>query len=345
VSAGRTRGHGRGVSTEWVLFGMLVALWAVLAWRAPQFREPQGLLSMTREFAEAGIVALPMTFIIITGGIDLSVGAILALSAVSLGLFWQAGVPIGLATLLAVAVGGVAGAANGGLIVGLRIPPLIATLGTMAAFRGIAMGASDGKAVSDFPPQLGMLGDGHYALPFGLDLPSQLVWLLLLAAASAVFLGRTRYGRYLYAIGMKETSAVYAAVPVAGMKILIYTLAGLLAGFAGAVATSHYQTAKADLGMGLELDAITACVLGGVSIYGGRGSILGTLFGLWIVGSLRRGLVYVGMDAQSVSIVIGSVLVLAVFGHQVLAPWVGNLLAKRHTAGAQTPRVEGEGSS
>lgn len=309
-----------GGSAEPLLAGLLLAVWAILAAIAPQFREPQGLLSMTREFAEAGLVALPMTFVIITGGIDLSVGSILGLSAISLGMLHQAGVPIGLATLGAVTVGGLAGLANGGLIVGLRIPPLIVTLGTMAAFRGIAMGISNGQSVSDFPPGFAMLGDGHYPLPFGLAMPSQLVWLLLLAAVAWVFLARTRYGRYTYAIGMREGAAQYAGLPVAGTKLWIYTLSGLLAGFAGAVATSHYQTAKPDLGMGLELDAITACVLGGVSIYGGSGGIVGTMLGLWIVGSLRRGLVYAGMDAQSVSIVVGAVLILAVCARQLIAP-------------------------
>jgi rhamnose transport system permease protein len=346
MSAAKPRRAAPRIGTaEWVLAGLLAVLWAVFACSAPQFRDPQNLLSMTREFAEPGIVALMMTFVIITGGIDLSVGSVLALSAVSLGLFWQHGVPIGLASLLAVGVGALAGCANGALVVWLRIPPLIATLGTMAAYRGIAMGLTKGQSISNFPQSFQMLGGGKYPLPFGLEMPGQLVWLLLLALAAGVFLGRTRYGRYLYAIGMRESSAVYGAVPVGGMKLLVYALTGAASGLAGAVAASHYGTAKPDLGMGCEMDAIAACVLGGVAIVGGRGSITGTLLGLWIVGSLRRGLVYLGMDAQSLSIVIGIVLVLAVFGHQVLAPWWGNLLHQRRTARPQAARAEGEGSS
>lgn len=344
MSAAKGARRPRRLGTaELVLAGLLAAVWIIFIATTTQFRDPQGLLSMTREFAEPGIVALAMTFVIITGGIDLSVGSILALSSVTLGILWERGVPIGAATALAVLAGALAGCANGGLVVGLRIPPLIATLGTMAAYRGIAMGLTNGKAVSSFPPSFQMLGGGFYPLPGGLQVPSQLVWLLLLALAAGVFLGRTRYGRYLYAIGMRETSAEYAAVPVGGMKLLVYTLSGAAAGFAGAVAASHYQTAKPDLGMGLELDAIAACVLGGVAIVGGRGSIIGTLLGLWIVGSLRRGLVYVGMDAQSLSIVIGVILALAVFGHQVMAPWWGNLLHQRRTAEPSAARAEGEG--
>lgn len=222
------------------------------------------------------------------------------------------------------------------------MPPLIATLGTMAAYRGIAMGLTSGKAVSGFPQAFDMLGDGWYTVGRYL-IPSQLVWLLLLALLAGVFLARTRYGRFLYAIGMRESSAEYAAVPVAGMKLLVYALAGTAAGLAGGVAASHYHTAKPDLGMGLELDAITACVLGGVAIVGGRGSIVGAVLGLWIVGALRRGLAFVGLDQQSLSIIIGAILALAVFGHQVLAPWWGNLLHQRRTAEPRTARAEGEG--
>ena len=314
----------RGVSPEPVLVGVLALVWVLFSIKSPVFRTPQNYLDIATLIAEPGLVALAMTLIIITGGIDLSVGSIVALSAVTLGLAWQSQLfSIWSAVAAGVLVGVLSGTLNGGLIVFFRIPPLIVTLATMAILRGIAMGTSHGLAVSQYDPAFYTLGQGCYSIA-GLKVPFQAVVLAGAAVVSFVFLSRTRWGRYLYAIGMNETASRYAALPVDRVKLCVYALSGLMSGLASAVFVSRVATAKADAGLYMELDAITACVLGGVSIYGGRGSIPGTLLGLLIVGSLRRGLDLSRVVASTQSIYIGAVLILAVFAHQVLVPALQN---------------------
>jgi len=317
---------------EPVLAAILVLLWVGFAIAIPKFREGQNYLEMTKYLVEIGIVGLAMTYVIITGGIDLSVGSVVGLSAVCLGLSWQdLGIGIWAAVLVAVVAGAAAGLLNGGLVVALRIPPLIATLGTMAALRGVALGITHGRSVTGFPQRFEALGRGFYSIA-GLEIPAQFALLLLLAILSGVLLARTRFGRYVYAIGLNEPGARYAGLPVDMSKLLIYSACGAAAGLAGAIAVSRFQTAKPDLGISFELDVITACVVGGVSIYGGRGTILGTMLGLFFVGSLRRGLTFLDVKGEVQDIVVGAVLVLAVFVHQVLVPALLNLLEQRRTA-------------
>ena len=327
-----TTRYRRAPSPEPVLAAILVLLWVGFAIAIPNFRDPQNYLDLTKYLVEIGIVGLAMTYVIITGGIDLSVGSVVGLSAVCLGLSWQElSLSVWAAVLVAILAGAAAGLANGGFIVGLRIPPLIATLGTMAALRGVALGVTQGRSVAGFPEGFAALGRGFYSVA-GLDIPAQFALLLLLAVLAGVVLARTRFGRYVYAIGLNEPGARYAALPVDMSKLLIYTACGAAAGLAGAIATSRFQTAKPDLGISFELDVITACVVGGVSIYGGRGTILGTMLGLFFVGSLRRGLTFLEVKGEVQDIVVGAVLVLAVFVHQVLVPAVMNLLEQRRTA-------------
>ncbi len=330
--------YARPPKPEPVLAVLLLAVWVTFAILRKEFRGVDNYFSMTSVFAEVGIVSLAMTLIIITGGIDLSVGSIVALSSVVLGLAWQRlGLGIWAAVGLAVVVGGLAGLLNGLLVVGVRIPPLIATLGTMAAYRGLAMGITGGESVKGFPHQFLMLGAGRYDLPGGVEMPGQLPLLILLAVAAAILLGRTRWGRYLYAIGLNESGARYAAVPVDGMKLFAYTLSGVLCGLAGAILTSRVSTAKPDLAQYFELDVITACVLGGVSIAGGRGTVLGSILGLFILGSIRRGLLFVGVGEEEQTLAIGLLLIAAVFGHQVLVPWIGNLVARKRELKEDSP--------
>lgn len=332
----RTR-YRKPPSPEPVLAAIVIALCASFAIFIPNYRDPQNYLDLTKYLVEIGIVGLVMTYVIITGGIDLSVGSVLALSAVCLGLAWQGlGISIWAAAVLAVLTGTLAGLLNGGLIVGLHIPPLIATLGTMAALRGVALGVTRGRSTAGFPETFEALGRGFYAVG-GLQVPAQFVLLLVLAVFAGVVLGRTRFGRYVYAIGLSEPGARYAGLPVDLSKLLIYTACGTAAGLAGAIAASRFQTAKPDLGISFELDVITACVVGGVSIYGGRGTILGTMLGLFFVGIVRRGLTFRDVKGEVQDIVVGAVLILAVFVHQVLVPALLNLLEQRRTAEEGTP--------
>jgi len=323
----------RPAAPELVLAVLLVLVLALMSRASESFSRPQNLLDMTRHFAEPGLIALAMTMVIITGGIDLSVGSTVALSAVCLGHAsdeWSLGVWA--AVGVAIAAGCICGLFNGAMVAFFRVPPLIVTLATLAVYRGLALGISRGEPAGDFDKSFQMLGKGYYPLPWGLEMPGQLLLLIILAVVAGVFLARTRYGRYLYAIGLNESAARYAGLPVTGMKLLVYTLSGTLAGLAASVYVSRMWSATENAGKGLELEVIAACVLGGVSIYGGRGSILGAVLGLAILGSLRWGLeLNSTIEAESIDILLGLALILAVFAHQVLAPALQKALPGRRS--------------
>ena len=214
---------------------------------------------------EVALVALPMTFIIITGGIDLSVGSIMGLTAILLGVFWQnVGLPLPAAIALALVASAAAGFFNGLLITRLRVPPLIMTLATLALYRGLAEGISQARSVRGYPEWFFVLGQGEV-----LGVPTQL-WILAIAIVIFwVVLARTTFGRSLYAIGYNETAARYSAIRVDRIKLIIYTLSGLMSGLAGWIFVSRVSTTRSDMGTGLELDVIAAVVLGGTSIFGG----------------------------------------------------------------------------
>jgi rhamnose transport system permease protein len=203
-------------------------------------------------------MAVPMTYIIITGGIDLSVGSILAFSSIVLGFSWQSlGLPLPLAICAGLAAGTLAGWLNGLIMVGLRVPPLIVTLATLAIFRGLSCGISESRSVHGFPEWFGFFGSGEI---FGL--PVQLYLLAVVAIISGVALARTPFGRTLYAIGNNETAARFSGLNVRRAKLIAYTLSGFMAGLAGLVFTSRVTTTRADAATGIELDVIAAVVFG-----------------------------------------------------------------------------------
>ncbi|MFO1048600.1 MAG: ABC transporter permease [Geminicoccaceae bacterium] len=256
---------------EAVLAAILATAPWSLAFTSEQFLTVDNLLNQGRLACEVGLVALPMTLIIVTGGIDLSVGSILGLCAIMLGVLWKnLGLPLELAILLTLAIGTAAGLVNGLVITRIGVPPLIATLATLALYRGLAEGISQARSVRGYPDWFFTLGQGEVA-----GVPTQL-WLLLAAIlVFAVLLARTTFGRTLYAIGNNETAARFSGLAVDRTKLTIYGLSGLMAGLAAWIFVSRVSTTRSDMGTGLELDAIAAVVLGGTSIFGGTGSILG----------------------------------------------------------------------
>jgi len=292
---------------ETVLGVLSVIALAVLARQSDRFFTTDNILNQGRLVSELGLVALTMTFVIVTGGIDLSVGSILGLVAILIGVFWKAGLPLPLAVILAVGLGGVAGLVNGLIITRFRVPPLIATLATLALYRGLAEGISQSRSVRGYPEYFYVLGQGEVG-----GMPTQL-WLLLAGmVVAAVILGRTTFGRATYAVGANETAARFSGVAVDRTKLLIYTASGLVAGLSGAILVSRVTTTRSDMGMGLELDAITAVVLGGTSIFGGRGTVAGTVLGLVLIQALRNGLALAGVKGDGTIVVIGLVLILAI---------------------------------
>ena len=293
---------------ETLLAGILVLALIGLGAFNDRFLTPDNLLNQGRLMTEIGLIALPMTFIIITGGIDLSVGAIVGLCAIMLGYSWKTfGFPLPLAILFALGVGALAGFMNGLVITRLKVPPLIMTIATLALYRGIAEGVSQAHSVRGYPDWFYFLGQGSV---FGV--PTQLLVLAALIVVAGVALDRTSFGRTLYAIGANETAARFSALPVDRMKLIIYTLSGLASGLAAFVLVSRVTTTRMDMGMGYELDVIAAVVLGGASIFGGSGTIWGTVIGLAMIQLLKNGLALTGVKGDATIVVIGVALILSV---------------------------------
>jgi len=284
-----------------------------------------GALDRSRYWVTAGLIAVPMTFIIATAGIDLSVGSMVALCGIVAGLLYRdAGWPVAAAACGAVTAGFAAGLFNGGVSSYLRVPPLVVTLATMALFRGIAMGLSKAAPVKDLPSGFQWIGQGD-AFRFGLGgaatayVPFSLFIVLGLVGVGWALLRRTWIGRYTECIGENETAAEFAAIDPRRVKTALYAGCGAVCGLASLFHTALYATAKADTAKGLELEVIACVVVGGTRISGGRASVTGSFLGLLIVGVLRYGLYMAGMKSQYVIIVVGSLLVVMA----VLNEWMG----------------------
>ena len=290
---------------ETILGILLIVAFVVLAFQSDAFFTAGNLLNQGRLMAEVGLVALAMTFVIVTGGIDLSVGSILGLVAILLGVFWHnLGLPLPAAMILGIAVGGIAGLVNGLIITRFGVPPLIATLATLALYRGLAEGISQARSVRGYPDWFFTLGQGEF-----LGVPVQLWIFAGLAVVAAVILGLSTFGRATYAIGSNAVASRFSGLSVDRTLVLIYTASGLIAGLAAVIFVSRVSTTRSDMGTGLELDVITAVVLGGTSIFGGRGTIIGTLLGLVLMQALKNGLALAGVKGDGTIVVIGAVLI------------------------------------
>ncbi len=319
-AVGRAPRRNPVATHEWVLACVLVAALAVLALLTDRFLTVDNLLNQGRLMTEVGLLALPMTFIIITGGIDLSVGSTLGLCAILLGYSWKNfDFPLPAAIAFALVVGTLCGFANGWFITRMRVPPLIMTLSTLALYRGLAEGISQAHSVRGYPDWFFVLGQGQV---FGV--PTQLWFLLLATIVFAVVLSRTVFGRSLYAIGHNETGARFSAIPVGRVKLIAYTASGLMAGLAACVFVSRVSTTRSDMGTGIELDVIAAVVLGGTSILGGTGTIAGTVLGMVLIQLLKDGLALTGVKGDATIVVIGVVLIMSIL--------ITNLARLRRTA-------------
>jgi len=297
-----------GFSREVVLLGVLVALVIVMTLLDPLFLSPTTLLNTSRFFVEVGLMALGMTLIIITGGIDLSVGSNLGLVSVAVGFSYAGGLPLPLAILFGLIVGVAAGFFNSVFITFLDLHPLVVTLGTFALFQGLAYGLSNADAVSDFPAWFAYFGQAYLG-----PVPGQLILFVVVVAVVWVILSRTSFGRYVYAIGNNEEAARFSGVPIRRVKIALYSGTGLLVAMAAVIYTSRVYTARADTGLGLELGVISAVVLGGASIYGGSGTIGGTVLGVLIIATLQNGLILAGVPSTWQLFILGVLLLVAVF--------------------------------
>lgn len=293
---------------ETILALLSVLALVVLASQSDKFFTLDNLLNQGRLMTEVGLIAVIMTFVIITGGIDLSVGSILGLVAILIGVFWKnLGLPLPLAMGLGLMVGTLAGLVNGLIITRFKVPPLIATLGTLALYRGIAEGISEARSVRGYPDWFFVIGQGQL-----LGVPVQLWILGLVTLIAAVVLGLTVWGRSIYAIGYNQTAAHFSGIQVDRIKLAVYASSGFAAALAAVIFVSRVSTTRSDMGTGIELDAITAVVLGGTSIFGGRGTIVGTVLGLVLIQALKNGLSLAGVKSDGTIVLIGAVLILTI---------------------------------
>ena len=301
---------GEWLKKPW--FAPLIALICVYclfsALTPDTFLRPLNLVTMLRQTVIVAIAAVGMSLIIIHGGIDLSVGSTVALTTVVVAKSLQSGHGPAATVAIALSLGALAGALNGGLVVGLRITPFIATLGTMSALRGLAKGLADEQKID--APARGM--DDWMAIVPGERLVPHGVWLALAAGvACAVLLGYTRLGRHAVAVGSNELTARLCGVPVARVRLAIYTLGGLLAGLAGVLEFSTLTVGDPTDSVGLELEAIAAVVIGGGSLSGGQGSVAGTLLGALLLTVIKAGCTHVGMPNWIQEILTGGIIVVA----------------------------------
>jgi len=274
---------------------------------APNFATLTNFFEVTRLSVEVGLLAVAMTPILVTGGIDLSVGSMMGLSAVMFGAAYRDwNLPVAAAVAIAVMTGLAGGALNAALVAALEIPPLIVTLGSLSLFRGLAEGITGGAVnYSGFPPSVLRFGQGYL---WGI-VPAQLTVFAAVTCAYALLLHRSIVGRAWYAIGLSAAGTRYAGVPVARRIGLAYVLSGLVSSIAAVVYVAHLGQARADAGTGYELDAITAVVLGGTSVFGGRGSLWGSLGGLFAIAVLQNGLHLAALPSELTGVAVGALLI------------------------------------
>jgi rhamnose transport system permease protein len=294
---------------EWILVGLILAVILLNSRLSPHFLNALNLSRTSSDFMEIGLMMLPMVFIIITGNIDLSVASNMGMSAAFMGLLHNLGVNIWLAALAGLTLGTLGGALNGYLVARVRLPALVVTLGTYAFFRGIAFGFLGDQAARDYPEAFTYLGQGRLG---GTLIPFSVALFLVLALIFGLVLHRTTFGRRLYAIGNNEHAAVYSGVPVARIKMIIFTLSGFMAALAGLILAARFGSTRPDIGTGLELAVITAVVLGGVDINGGTGTMTGSVLALLLIGLMRFGMGLLNIQGQVQGIAIGLLLILSI---------------------------------
>ena len=323
------RGAVRFLGHETVLLFVVIAEWIYFDSVGRHFGTLDNTFDIIRHSVEIGLLALAMTPIILTGGIDLSVGSLLGLCAILFGKLWRdASFSPLMAGICTIGIGGLAGGLNALLITQLRLPPLIVTLGTYSLFRGLAEAITHGvDTFTNFPASFLFLGQERWC-----GIPAQAPIFIVVSIGIWLLVHRTTYGRSFRAIGLAPEGARYAGIPVERRIAIVYILAGVVAALAAIIYTSRLGQAKADAGTGYELFAITAVVLGGTSIFGGVGSVHGTLLGVAAIAVLSNGLVHAMQPREVAGMLTGVLLILA-----LSSPLIPKMFAKvrlrAHTSG------------
>ncbi|MEX2302253.1 MAG: ABC transporter permease [Bryobacterales bacterium] len=296
-----------GMLQKLLPFLTLIGLLVFLSIASPNFLTETNLASVVRQTATINIMALGMTLVIVSGGIDLSVGAILAFAGVMGTMAMAGGQPVSVGILVGLLFGLLWGFINGVLITTLKIPPFIVTLGTMGIARGLVLLITDGLPVTGLPAGFRPLAEGSIA-----GVPYVAFILIVCALLTHVLLHSSKLGRYTYAIGSNTDAAIYAGIPVARYTVCVYAISGMLTGLGGMIEASRLMTGQPTAGMAYELQVIAAVVIGGGSLTGGEGSVMGTLIGAFIMGLLSNGSDLLGISPFVQQALIGAIVILAV---------------------------------
>ncbi|WP_407690296.1 ABC transporter permease [Rouxiella silvae] len=313
--------HKYGIIIAFFVLCLIVALTgeyqvAQGAWSNNYFLSNENMLIVLRQVSINGILAIGMTFVIITAGVDLSVGSVLALSGIVAARFAtnNAGLAIGstatavmMPLIVALGIGIVCGLINGTVLARYRLQPFIVTMGMLSAARGLTLLTTDGNPVSQLNSDFRWLGNGYIA-----SVPVPVIIFIILFGLAWILLNKTLFGRYIYAVGGNPKSAHTSGINVIRIKVLVYTLCGALAGIAGLILTARTGSAQTNAGAGYELDAIAAVVIGGTSMAGGVGTMVGTFFGVLIIGVMNNGLDLLGVQSYYQQIIKGALIVVAV---------------------------------
>lgn len=287
----------------------LALLVAALSVARPNFLNLANLVNLVRQISINGTLAVGVTYVLLTGGVDLSLGSVVALSGVTAACFAHPGAyPVLVPVAMGVLAGAACGALNGFVVAFGRVAPFIVTLGMMTAARGLALLVSGGRPISNLAPGFTRIGSGNIA-----GVPEPILVFVAVALVSRVFLGNMRFGRYVYAVGGNQNAAFASGVPVRAVKIAAYTLCGALAGVAGVVLAARITTGQPNAGMGYELDAIAAVVIGGTSLNGGVGGVGGTILGALLMGVINNGLDLLNVSSYYQQVVKGLIIVGAVW--------------------------------
>jgi rhamnose transport system permease protein len=311
---------------------VVAALVAVILWAiyfVPFFGNQLTMTFLLLDVAPIMLIALPMTLVIVTGEIDLSVASVVGLSSVLLGSLVDNGWAVPAAMLVALLAGLLCGLINGFLVAYVGLPSLAVTIGTLALFRGIAVGLLGTKAVTDFPQRWTSLAKAEIG---GTGFPVIVVPFLVLALFFALLLQYSAFGRGVYDIGLNAEAAQFAGVSVARTKLVLFVMTSLVSAFAGIYFTLRFSSSRGDNATGLELQVIAAVLLGGVSIFGGRGKLPGVIAGVLLIGVLSSALRLQGTTVNVINIIIGVLLIASVMSTSVLA-WFSDLTARRHNRG------------
>jgi rhamnose transport system permease protein len=317
-SALLTRKRETPLQWEVLLVIVLILSLGLGRWLSPVFLTGANLSNVLADLTEIALMALPMTLIIVAAEIDLSVASVLGASSALMGVLWHMGLPMPVVIGLVLIAGALAGLLNGLVIVKLNLPSLAVTIGTLALFRGLAYVLLGDQAVADFPPAFTAFGMDTLGASF---IPLPFVIVIVGAVLFTVLLQSTAFGRSLYAIGANPTAAAFSGIEVAKIRLRLFVLSGVVSALAGVVYTLRFTSARGDNGEGFELSVIAAVLFGGVSIFGGRGSMIGVLLSLLIIGVLKNALTLDDVSSETLTVVTGVLLLASVLIPNLVARW------------------------